>query len=533
MNYQVLYRTYRPNKFSEVVGQEHIIKTLKNSIKNNKIAHAYLFAGPRGTGKTTVAKIFAKAINCSGYISEPCDECESCTSIIKGNSPDVIELDAASNNGVEEIRNIISEVPYPPTISKYKVYIIDEVHMLTVQAFNALLKTLEEPPEHVVFILATTDPQKIIPTVLSRCQRFNFSKLTKFQIIEKMKEILNKENLVFEDEALSEIATLADGGMRDALSILEEVLSYSDGGVKLKDVEDIFGLTSTKDLVNLFLVASAGKITRAISEIKEMYKKGRDLKRTAVDLLEILKDTLLYINSHDDSLLEKIDKGQAEEISKAVPVSKIYEDINILQNLLKDISVSGESLSYIELAFIKFNIETHNPVKAVAEARETTLEYKKEETKKIIEEDNYDIDSIAKLLVKATKAEKEKDSIVYNRLELYKFDPKKRRFYDLLSRTKLYASCPEALLVMGPRDVALSINELDTNKALYKFINSEFGIDKVVIAFNQEIKDALLQKYNYYRGNNEYEPVKVKKYEFEKEKTQEEKIEEVFGSGSN
>ena len=222
MNYQVLYRTYRPNKFSEVVGQEHIVKTLKNSIKNNKIAHAYLFAGPRGTGKTTIAKIFAKAINCSGYINEPCDECESCISIAKGTNPDVLELDAASNNGVDEIRNIINEVTYPPTVSKYKVYIIDEVHMLTVQAFNALLKTLEEPPEHVVFILATTDPQKIIPTVLSRCQRFNFSKLTKFQIVDKMKEVLDKENLAYEEEALKEIATLADGGMRDALSLLEQ-----------------------------------------------------------------------------------------------------------------------------------------------------------------------------------------------------------------------------------------------------------------------------------------------------------------------
>ena len=530
MNYQVLYRTYRPNKFSEVVGQEHIVKTLKNSIKNKKIAHAYLFAGPRGTGKTTIAKILAKAINCPSYINEPCDECESCTSITKGTNPDVLELDAASNNGVDEIRNIISEVTYPPTVSKYKVYIIDEVHMLTVQAFNALLKTLEEPPEHVVFILATTDPQKIIPTVLSRCQRFNFSKLTKFQIVDKMKEILDKENLPYEEDALNEIATLADGGMRDALSILEEVLSYSDGGVNLKDVEDIFGLTSTKELVNLFLNASNGETTKVINELKDMYKAGRDLKRIGTDLLEILKDTLLYINSKDPSLLEKIDEDQAKSIAEGIPFAKLHEDIDNIQDLLKEIAVSGESLSYIELAFIKMNKTTFNPEKAVSIAQETTKEYKKQEVKQIIEEDNYDVDFLGKLLTEAKKEEKEKDSIIYNKLELYKFDPKKRRFYDMLTRTKFFASTPRALVVECPRDVALQINTLENNKALYQFISSEFGIEKVFIAFDATLKDEVIQKFKYYRGNNP-EPVEIRQYESEKEKTEEEKIEEVFGSG--
>lgn len=532
MPYQVLYRTYRPNKFSEVIGQDHIIKTLKNSIKNNKVAHAYLFAGPRGTGKTTIAKIFAKAINCEGYISEPCDECDTCLSISRGNCPDVIELDAASNNGVDEIRNIINEVAYPPAVTKYKVYIIDEVHMLTTQAFNALLKTLEEPPEHVVFILATTDPQKVIPTVLSRCQRFNFSKLTKYQIVDKMKEILDKENLVYEDEALNEIATLADGGMRDALSILEEVLSYSDNGVNLRDVEAIFGLTSTKELVNLFVEASSGETTKVVGKLKDMYKSGRDLKRIATDLLEILKDTLLYINSNDDSLLEKIDKGEAEIIAQEIPTQKLYEDISIFQTLLKDMMYSGESLSYIELAFIKLDKKAYNPIKTVEIAKETTTEYKKEEAKKIIEEDNYDIDSLAKILCTATKEQKEKDSIIYNRLELYKFDTDKRKYYELLSRAKMFASTPDALILTGPRDIALSINDVDNNKELYKFVNNEFGIDKVFIAFDQTLKNNLIDRFRYYQGNKEFEPVQIKKFELEREKTEQEKIDEVFGSGN-
>lgn len=528
MRYQVLYRTYRPNKFQEVVGQEHIIKSLKNAIKNDKIAHAYLFAGPRGTGKTTIAKIFAKAINCSGYISEPCDECESCKSISSGKSPDVLEIDAASNNGVEEIRHIINEVPYPPTVSKYKVYIIDEVHMLTLAAFNALLKTLEEPPEHVVFILATTDPQKVISTVLSRCQRFNFSKLSKFEIVQKLKEILEKENEAYEDDALFEIANLADGGMRDALSILEEVLSYSDGGVYLKDVETIFGLTATKELVKILLEASNGQTSQVVSKLKDMYKNGKDLKRIAVDSLEILKDSLLYLNSGDENLLDKITKEEAEKIIADIPPVKLYEDIATFQNLLKELAMSGEGLSFVELAFIKINKGSLSPVETVVKAETTKTTYEEAAAKDIIEDDHYDIDTMARMLCTASKSDKEKDSIVYNRLELYKFDSENRRHYELLSRTKLFASNNDALIVMGPRDVALSINEVENNKALYKFISKEFGIDKVVIAFDQNIREAIINKYQYFRGNG-YEPVIIKKPELEKEKTDKEKIEEVFG----
>ncbi|MBQ5444719.1 MAG: DNA polymerase III subunit gamma/tau, partial [Erysipelotrichaceae bacterium] len=244
MAYQVLYRTYRPAKFSEVVGQEYIIKTLVNAIRNKKIAHAYLFAGPRGTGKTTIAKLFAKAINCDHFQGESCDNCPNCRAYLEGNHPDIIELDAASNNGVENVREIIEQVPYAPLLGKYKVYIIDEVHMLSASAFNALLKTLEEPPAHVIFILATTDPQKVIPTVLSRCQRYNFSKISTYEIKKRTCEILKAENIPYEEKAVEEIARMAEGGMRDALSILEQCLAYSPDSLKLEDVEQIFGLTS-------------------------------------------------------------------------------------------------------------------------------------------------------------------------------------------------------------------------------------------------------------------------------------------------
>mgnify|MGYP000222995187 FL=1 len=241
MAYKTLYRVYRPQRFEDVAGQEHIITTLRHAVEENKIAHAYLFCGPRGTGKTTIAKLLAKAINCTGDI-KPCDECENCKEITLGSHPDVIEIDAASNNGVDEVRSLIEKVKYAPTQGKYKVYIIDEVHMMSTGAFNALLKTLEEPPAHVVFILATTEPHKILPTIISRCQRFDFTKLSMLDIVNRMKKVITEEHYQCDDEALEMIAKLADGGMRDALSILEQCLAFNDQHLTIQDVNQIYGM---------------------------------------------------------------------------------------------------------------------------------------------------------------------------------------------------------------------------------------------------------------------------------------------------
>ena len=225
MAYKALYRTYRPSTFDEVAGQEHIVRTLKNALATDKLAHAYLFAGPRGTGKTTMAKLLAKALNCDQGIGCQCNECKNCKAIIEGSHPDVLELDAASNNGVNEIRELIDKVKYGTILGRYKVYIIDEVHMLSDAAFNALLKTLEEPPEHVIFILATTDPLEILPTILSRCQRYDFSKVSDYDVKNRIRAVLEAENIPFNEEAVNLIVSLADGGMRDALSILDQVLA--------------------------------------------------------------------------------------------------------------------------------------------------------------------------------------------------------------------------------------------------------------------------------------------------------------------
>ena len=404
MAYQVLYRTYRPARFSEVVGQEYIVKTLVNAIRNNKIAHAYLFAGPRGTGKTSVAKLFAKAINCPNFKNEACDDCENCKAYLEGTHPDIIELDAASNNGVDDIREIIEQVPYAPLLGKYKVYIIDEVHMLTTQAFNALLKTLEEPPAHVIFILATTDPQKVIPTVLSRCQRYNFSKISLYEIKKRMMNILDKEQIPYDEKAAEELSRMAEGGMRDALSLLEQCLSYNPDGLKLEDVEHIFGLTSVAEEVSLYLKIHDQKISEVISRMREIYAAGADTKRLAVDLLDIVKDVLIYSDQGKANLLTRITEAEAQDIINHVSIETLFKDASELEQLISREKQSQNFLIYLELCLIKMS-ENGSLIKEKKETPRPAKEEKNEpvkeaEPKQEIKEEKEEIKEEAKEEVK-------------------------------------------------------------------------------------------------------------------------------------
>ncbi|MEE3409690.1 MAG: DNA polymerase III subunit gamma/tau, partial [Erysipelotrichaceae bacterium] len=286
---------------------------------------------------------------------EACDNCPNCKAYLEGNHPDIIELDAASNNGVDDIREIIEQVPYAPLLGKYKVYIIDEVHMLTTQAFNALLKTLEEPPAHVIFILATTDPQKVIPTVLSRCQRYNFSKISPYEIKKRLMEVLEKEGTPYDEKAAAELARMAEGGMRDALSLLEQCLSYDPSELKLEDVEHIFGLTSVEEEVDLYLKIHDQKVSEVISKLRDMYAAGIDTKRLAVDLLELVKDVLIYSDQANEKLLTRLNAAEAQRIINAVPMETLFKDVSELEHLVSREKQSQSFMIYLELCLIKMS----------------------------------------------------------------------------------------------------------------------------------------------------------------------------------
>lgn len=383
MEYLALYRKYRPKKFSEIAGQNMIVETIQNAIINNKITHAYLFCGPRGTGKTTTAKLIAKMVNCLNPINgEPCGKCESCISIANNCNDDIIEIDAASNNGVDEIREIRDKINLVPSISKYKVYIIDEVHMLSIGAFNALLKTLEEPPRHVIFILATTEEQKIPATILSRCQKFNFSRISVENIVENLKRIINLEGINIDEELLKQIAIFSDGGMRDSINMLDQLISSKGEVVTIDDVYEINGSISFSDICNLFTNMYHHNVLEIVNFIDTCDIKGKNMLRIVDELIAVAKDLLISIVA-PNLPVENYKNKKMKELKNFVNEEFLYMFIDSANQLSFNIKNTSYPKIMIQVFLIKMSSKLNNDLKGENLGNKNISQNSEDETREI------------------------------------------------------------------------------------------------------------------------------------------------------
>ena len=354
MNYTALYRKFRPTKFSEIVGQDNITKTLRNQIMSNRIGHAYLFSGGRGTGKTTAAKVMSRAINCLNPIDgEPCNECEICKAALSGGLTDIVEMDAASNNSVEDIRSIRDEVNFLPTLAKYRVYIIDEVHMLSTGAFNALLKTLEEPPSHVKFILATTEPQKLPATILSRCQRFDFKRISNDNIKKRLKFVCDESNINITDEAMEIIAVLAEGAMRDALSILERCLQDGENNIDDKKIKELVGIPKTEYIEKIVEGISDNDVENVLKMTEIILEEGKDINNIVWEIIKYVKDLLLYKTTNKLSMYNEEQLNKIRQLINKFSKDRLMNIIYDLSKLENDIKFTTQKNIMFQVGIIK------------------------------------------------------------------------------------------------------------------------------------------------------------------------------------
>lgn len=499
--YRALYRAYRPQNFNDVAGQKHVTQTLKNAIKENRLAHAYLFCGPRGTGKTSIAKIFAKAINCENADREvPCNECETCKTITNGEHPDIIEIDAASNNGVDEVRNLIEKVKYAPILCKYKVYIIDEVHMMSSGAFNALLKTLEEPPEHVIFILATTEPLKVLPTIISRCQRFDFTRLSQEDIVSYLSMVLDQEGVTYETQAIELIASLADGGMRDSLSILEQCLAYSGKNLTIEDVNTVYGVLSTQDKVEFLLHLIHKEMASVLKTIENMNQKGIDLKRLTVDLIQILKDIIVYKNTNETTILNILTQDNITTIAPYVVSQECFEAIDLLNNALEKYRLTSDPLLYFELACMKIansdtTVKVEKEVKEIKEVKVVevppqTKVQPKAETKQIAYED------VLNILVQAKRPILTQAQSMWPMIQRYISNENMAKYVMYLQETSPAAACKHGLILQcNDQTICEKLNSQEYYYGFKDLIQLVLNDSYDYIAIQSDQFQALRQEY--------------------------------------
>ncbi|MBZ8176189.1 DNA polymerase III subunit gamma/tau [Staphylococcus delphini] len=488
MDYQALYRMFRPQSFEDVVGQEHVTKTLKNAIAKGKQSHAYIFSGPRGTGKTSIAKIFAKAINCEVRDDgEPCNECASCKGITQGYNSDVIEIDAASNNGVDEIRNIRDKVKYAPSESKYKVYIIDEVHMLTTGAFNALLKTLEEPPAHAIFILATTEPHKIPPTIISRAQRFDFKAINANRIVDRLSYVAHQQQIEFDEAALTFIAKVSEGGMRDALSIMDQAIAFGDERLTLKDALDVTGSLDESDLNALFQDIVQGHVHEAFERYHQFVSEGKEVNRLINDMIYFVRDTIMAKTTQLETEYDALMPFNLEVL---------YKMIDVINDTLVSIRFSVNQNVHLEVLLVKLSemvkevgrtgevvvnhapTEQHDAMIRRMEALESELQTLKSQgfstatappkpqapAKRRGSGSTYSVEQIAKVLDKANKEDialiKERWADVIQ----YAKDRNQKSLVSLLQNSEPVAASEDKVLIKFDEEIHCEILKKDEEK---------------------------------------------------------------------
>ena len=525
MEYLALYRKYRPIRFSDISGQDNIVKIIHNSIVNNKISHAYLLCGPRGTGKTTMAKLIARMVNCENLIDgEPCGKCNSCLSINNNSNDDIIEMDAASNNGVDEIREIRDKVNLVPSISKYKVYIIDEVHMLSTGAFNALLKTLEEPPKHVIFILATTEEQKIPLTIASRCQKYNFTKLTVDNIVKRLKEIVMAEKLTVNDEVLTEIARFSDGGMRDAINMLDQLVSSVSGEITINNVYEINGILSFTDICDFLIMLSDGNLSNILNFVDKMESGGKDLVKLLEEILLIIKDVLIFKNC-PDLIVDNLKKPNIQKLGDLYNEDFIYYFINSVDELIGKIKFSSHPTVLVQVFFVNLvnyyknlNDKLGNKIISgkyfpeIIEEKNQTIEDKNyfpgnnDEKKSKTVENNKLSDDVKKIRINNALAMADKKFLlnlkkIWNSVGEYLLDKNFGVIAGLLNDTIPVVASEDVLVLVSENNSVISrLNEFNADVSL--FLKKIFNLEYKVAVINNVEWDNEKKKFVENKKNN-------------------------------